>query len=91
MEVTIILPAPLRKYAGNQKKVFTNASSVNEAFDELKVQSTNLIEHIIDSEQQVREFIKVFVNKKDITRLQGLETPLKQGDVVSIVPAFAGG
>lgn len=91
MTVSIIIPAPLRKYVDNQKNIYCTASSVEEAFALLKEQSSTLVEHIMDPEEGVREFVRVFVNKSDIKKLQGLATPLNQGDVISIVPAFAGG
>ena len=91
MEINIIIPTPLRKYVDNQKKIACSAATVEEAFVVLKEKSENLIDHIIDKDGSLREFICVFVNKNEIDKRNGLSTELKEGDVISIIPAFAGG
>lgn len=91
MSVTVIIPAPLRKYVNNTKALECQASSVTEVFDHIKSESQALFDHLITSEGSVREFIRVYVNKNDIKHRDGLATPVASGDVVSIMPAFAGG
>lgn len=91
MTVSVIIPAPLRKYVKNEKRIECDAASVEQVFANLRAQNKTLVDHVIDENGLVREFIRVFVNKKDISKQEGLTTTLVSGDVISIVPAFAGG
>lgn len=91
MTITVTIPAPLRKYIENKKNIECQASSVKEAFTWLDQNCSDLAERILDQDASVRDFVKIFVNKNDIKHLQGIDTPLSSGDVISIVPAFAGG
>ena len=91
MSVEIIIPAPLRKHVNNKKRLTCEATSVKEVFDFLKEESHVLVDHLLEETGELREFIKVFVNKKDIGKQGGMSTTVSAKDVVSIVPAFAGG
>lgn len=91
MNIEVIVPAPLRKYTGNQKRLFASAKDVAELLDWMADANKPLSTRIVDDVGVVREFIRIFVNKKDIRHEKGLQTILRDGDVVSIIPAFAGG
>ena len=90
-KVRIIIPTPLRQYAGNRDAVDVQAGSVGEAIGVLVRQHDALRRHLFNDEGHLRNFVNVYVNEEDIRYLQKEATTLKDGDTVSIVPSIAGG
>ena len=88
---TLIIPTPLRKYAEETAQFETDSMTIEQAIEDLTDTYPDLKKHLIDDNDQVRSFIKVFVGEDDIKALDGLETELADADVVSIIPAIAGG
>ena len=88
---TIRIPAPLRKLTNNQEEVLTAGSSLGAALDELNRLYPGLGGRILDEQEEIRRFVNIFVNDEDVRFLQEKETPVKETDVISIVPAIAGG
>jgi molybdopterin converting factor small subunit len=88
---TLIIPTPLRKYAKDTAQFQTDSLTIEQAFEDLVDAFPDLKNHLLDGNDQVRSFIKVFVGEDDIKALDGLETELQDSDIVSIVPAIAGG
>lgn len=91
MSVKVRIPTPLRNLTRGQGEVLVEGSSVGELIKNLDVQFAGIRERLCGDDGSVRRFINIYVNEEDIRFLQGLETPLKDGDEVSIVPAIAGG
>ena len=91
MSITIRIPAPLRSLTGNVQTVDGNGAHVGECIDDLEGRFPGIKERICDSGSELRRFINIYVNGEDIRFLSGLQTPVKDGDEVSIVPAVAGG
>ncbi|HKT47087.1 MAG TPA: ThiF family adenylyltransferase, partial [Candidatus Acidoferrales bacterium] len=91
MSVRVIIPTPLRVYAGKQDAVELQASTVGEALTTLTTRYQDLKRHLFADDGRLRSFVNVYVNDEDIRYLQKDATPLKQGDTVSIVPSIAGG
>jgi molybdopterin synthase sulfur carrier subunit len=91
MGVQIRIPGPLKKLAGGQDTIKAEGKTVGEALCWLTETYPDLKERLKDEQGQVRGFINIYVNNEDIRFIQNLETPLKEGDKVSIVPAIAGG
>jgi sulfur-carrier protein adenylyltransferase/sulfurtransferase len=91
MSVKVIIPTPLRAYAGKQDSVDVQASTVGEALTTLTTRYQDLKRHLYADDGRLRSFVNVYVNDEDIRYLQKDATPLKQGDTVSIVPSIAGG
>ncbi|MCP4121653.1 MAG: MoaD/ThiS family protein [Bacteroidetes bacterium] len=87
----LIIPTPLRKYAADSAHFETDSMTVEQALEELTDKFPDLKNHLLDGNDQVRSYIKVFVGEDDIKALDGLETELAEDDIVSIVPAIAGG
>ncbi|MCA8912436.1 MAG: MoaD/ThiS family protein [Planctomycetes bacterium] len=87
----IRIPTPLRNLTGNAPEVTVDATNVGEALNALEEQHNGIKARICDEEGNVRRFVNVFVNDEDIRFLDNLNTPLKDGDSLSIVPAIAGG
>ncbi len=88
---TIRIPTPLRKLTNNEELVEVNASSVGAAIIELQSRYPGIKERLVDDTGAIRRFVNVYVNEEDIRFLQNQETPLKNADEVSIIPAIAGG
>ena len=91
MPVQIRIPTPLRKLTHDEEVVETSAETINDAITDLEGRYPGLQERLLDDKGQVRRFVNVYVNEEDIRFLQEKETPLKDGDEVSIIPAIAGG
>lgn len=88
---TIIIPTPLRKFTNNSSRLQLNASSIQEAVDELTFNFPDLKKHLLDEHGKIRSFINIFVGSDDIRNLQQEQTTLRQDSVISIIPAIAGG
>ncbi len=91
MEIRIRIPSPLKKLAGGQDVVKAEGKTVGEVVQWLVQTYPDLKERLMDEKGGVRRFINLYVNDNDIRFIQNLETPLKDGDQLSIVPAIAGG
>ena len=91
MAVKIRIPTPLRKLTLDQELVEVAAGTVGTAIAELQAKFPGIHERLVDESGQVRRFVNVYVNEEDIRFLQNNDTPLKDGDDVSIIPAIAGG
>ncbi|MBO9306144.1 ubiquitin-like small modifier protein 1 [Thermomicrobium sp.] len=91
MAVTILIPAPLRRFTEDRAAVQVEAKTVAEALAKLDELYPGIRERICEPDGRVRRFVSIFVNGKDIRSLQGVETLLADGDEVGIIPAMAGG
>ena len=91
MAVKVIIPTPLRAYAGKQESVELQAGTVAEALNGLTLRFADLKKHLYSDDGRLRSFVNVYVNDEDIRYLQKDQTPLRDGDIVSIVPSIAGG
>jgi sulfur-carrier protein len=90
MAVTVRIPTPLRTLTGGSESVSVEAKNVRELVETLEGQHPGMKERLMD-DKGVRRFVNLYVGEEDIRFLDGLETELKDGDEVSIVPAIAGG
>ena len=91
MPKKIRIPTPLRKLTNNEELVEVNAATIGDAIVELQSRYPGIKERLMDDNGEVRRFVNVYVNEEDIRFLQNQNTPLKDGDEVSIIPAIAGG
>ena len=91
MEVHVRIPAPLKKLAGEQDVIKSQGKTVGEVLRSLTDAYPGLEERLQDEKGEVRRFVNIYVNDEDIRFIQNLETPLKEGDQISIIPAIAGG
>jgi sulfur-carrier protein len=91
MPVRVRIPQTLRRLTSEQEVVEIHAGTVAEAVEAMHARFNGIRDRILDSRGQVRGSVLVFVNEEDIRFLQNEHTPLKDGDEISIVPAFAGG
>ena len=91
MPQKVRIPTPLRKLTNNEETVEVNATNIAGAIAELQARFPGIKERLLDETGGVRRFVNVYVNEEDIRFLRNQETPLKEGDEVSIIPAIAGG
>ncbi len=90
MAVTIRIPTPLRTLTGGEEQVPAEGSTVKQVIENLEQRHPGIRDRLLD-EKGVRRFVNIYVGDEDIRFLDGLETQLKGGEEVSIVPAIAGG
>jgi molybdopterin converting factor small subunit len=92
MSVTILIPTPLRPYTDQQESVVVSSvETVDAAISELIKIHEGLSQYLIDSDGNLRKFVNIYVNDTDIRDQKDGETPVQEGDTVSIIPAIAGG
>ena len=91
MPVTVRLPTIMRTHAGGQSEVSAQGSTVGEVIEDLLLQFPGTATHLKAPDGGVHKFVNVYVNDEDIRYLGKLDTPVKDGDQVSILPAVAGG
>lgn len=88
---TIHIPPALRKFTQGNEEVSVGGANVGELLDNLESSYPGIGERIRDDAGTVRRFVNVFVADEDIRFLDNLDTPVKDADEVSIIPAIAGG
>jgi molybdopterin synthase sulfur carrier subunit len=89
--VKVRIPTQLRPLAGGAAEVTVEASTLAEALKALDAAHPGFRDRLFDEGGKLRRFVNVFVADEDVRFLQGLETPVADGQTVSIVPAVAGG
>jgi molybdopterin synthase sulfur carrier subunit len=91
MPVLVRIPTALRRHTGGTGEIYAEGKDVGEVVNDLERKFPGLRERLCDETGDFRRFINVYVNQEDVRFLQGLESLLKDGDELSIVPAIAGG
>jgi len=91
MPIQVRIPTPLRKLTGGAESVSASGGTIAAIVDDLERRHPGLRDRICDDAGKVRRFVNVYVNGDDIRFLNSLDTPVKEGDEISIVPAIAGG
>lgn len=91
MSIKVLIPTPLQKFTHNQAVLDCNGGSVSELLESLEQSCPGIKARLCDEKGELRRFVNFYVNSEDIRFLEGKQTPLKDGDEVSIVPAVAGG
>jgi len=91
MAVKVMIPTPLRVYAGKRDSAEFSAATVGEALRGLTSQFAELRKHLYTEDGKLRAFVNVYLNDEDIRYLAKESTPTKDGDTISIIPSIAGG
>ncbi|WP_322802158.1 MoaD/ThiS family protein [Thermoflexus sp.] len=91
MAVQILIPTPLRVYTRGEKVVTVEAGTVGEALRALTERFPELQRHLFNEEGRLRSFVNLYLGDEDVRYLQGEETPISDGQTLSIVPSIAGG
>ncbi len=90
MAIEVRIPTILRTYTGGAKQVEGSGSTLAELIDDLDKRHSGLRGRLVE-DGALRRFVNVYLNDEDVRFLGGLETPVKDGDTVTVLPAVAGG
>jgi molybdopterin/thiamine biosynthesis adenylyltransferase/rhodanese-related sulfurtransferase/molybdopterin converting factor small subunit len=91
MSVTVAIPTPLRNFTGGRDAVDVAGSTVGEVLDGLLTTHGGLKRHLVQDDGRLRNFVNLYLNDTDIRQLESTATPVREGDVLTIVPSIAGG
>jgi molybdopterin synthase sulfur carrier subunit len=91
MAINVRIPTPLRKMTADKETVQANGANIQAIMDDLEKQHPGLKERLCDEKGELRRFVNIYLNDEDIRFAQGKQTPVKDGDEISIIPAIAGG
>ncbi|MBV9793787.1 MAG: MoaD/ThiS family protein [Actinobacteria bacterium] len=90
MAIEVRIPTILRTYTGGAKQVEGKGATLSELIDDVDASHNGLKDRLI-ADGTLRRFVNVYLNDEDVRFLGGLETPVKDGDTVTVLPAVAGG
>jgi sulfur-carrier protein len=90
MAIEVRIPTILRQYTGGAKAVEGDGDTVAAVIDDLESRHPGLRSRLVDGEG-LRRFVNVYLNDEDVRFLEGLKTPVSEGDSVTVLPAVAGG
>jgi molybdopterin/thiamine biosynthesis adenylyltransferase/rhodanese-related sulfurtransferase/molybdopterin converting factor small subunit len=91
MAVTVSIPTPLRGFTGGRDALELPGHTVGEVIDGLLVAHSGLKRHLVQDDGRLRNFVNLYLNDTDIRQLDSTATPVREGDVLTIVPSIAGG
>ncbi|MSU78790.1 MAG: MoaD/ThiS family protein [Gemmataceae bacterium] len=90
MPIKVQIPQAMRQHADGQANVDLAGANIKELLDNLGAKHPNIVARIFEN-GQVRRFVNIYLNDEDVRYLDNLQTATKDGDVVAIIPAVAGG
>jgi sulfur-carrier protein len=91
MTAIVIVPTVLKRYFDNKQKLEISGQTIKEVLENLIKLNSTIQQYIFNSENELCSFMNVFLNGKDIRFSQGLQTQVQKDDVISLIPAIAGG
>lgn len=91
MPATIEIPSALQRFADNNGTVEVPEGNVQRAMESLITQHGALKEHLFDEQGRIRSFVNIYLNDEDIRYEKNLDTAVKEGDIIQIIPSIAGG
>ena len=90
-KILVRIPVPLRPFVDDAAVLDAKAETVGAALEQIGASYPGFLQRIVVGAGELRPYVNVFVGSDDVRSISGLETPLSDGDVVSIIPAVAGG
>src|SRR3954471_18101146 len=91
MSVTVSIPTPLRGFTAGQDTIHLSGQTVGEVLDGLLATHVGLKRHLLQDDGRLRSFVNLYLNETDIRHLSSTATPVRSGDILTIVPSIAGG
>jgi len=91
MSVRVNIPTPMRQHTGSKAEVEATGATVQAVLDDLGRQFPGISDRLFEKVGLLRRFVNIYLNDEDIRYLDGLNTVVKDGDEVAIIPAVAGG
>lgn len=90
-EIVVRIPAPLQSFSGGAHELHVAAGTVADVLRELGALHPQLVHRLLTPGGELRPFVNVFVGRANVRGLSGLATTVAPGEIVSILPAVAGG
>ena len=91
MAVSVRIPTPLRKFTDGKDEVEASGNTVTEVVDNLEANFPGIKEKLCDESGKLRKFLNIYLNDEDIRFMDSLDTELRDGDSLALIPAIAGG
>ncbi|MBI5892237.1 MAG: MoaD/ThiS family protein [Deltaproteobacteria bacterium] len=91
MAIKVRIPTPLRKLTNGKDEVEGGGKNIKDLINDIEKQYPGLKERICEDDGKIRRFVNIYVNDEDIRFKNSIDTELKDGDEISIIPAIAGG
>lgn len=91
MPVNVLIPTPLRKFTEDQDTLVVEGATIGALITQMSQTYPGIVKPLLDDKGELRKFVNIYLNGEDIRFAQNTDTPVKDGDEVSIVPAIAGG
>lgn len=91
MSIEVRIPTPLRRLTDGNSKVESDGSTLIEVVNSLNSQFPGIKDRLCDDNNELRNFVNIYINGEDVRFLDGIHSSVKDGDELSIVPAVAGG
>ena len=91
MAVTVHVTSVIQQAVNGQREFAADGATVGELIDNIESNYPGFARNVMDEEGELRRFVNIFVADEDIRFLDGLDTPVKDSDEISIIPAIAGG
>lgn len=91
MAIEVRIPTVLRKHTDGEKKVHGEGATLRQLIDDLDTRHDGVKGALVSDEGSLHRFINIYLNDEDVRFLGGIETPLEDGDSISVLPAVAGG
>ncbi|MFQ6010669.1 MAG: molybdopterin-synthase adenylyltransferase MoeB [Nitrososphaerales archaeon] len=91
MTVRLLIPTPLRPYADNEERIDLAGKNIQEVLTQLVTRHGKLKKHLFSEEGKLRNFVNIYLNEDDIRYINGIDSEVKEGDTITIVPSVAGG
>jgi len=88
---TLRIPTPLRTYTGGKSEVTVSGAKISDALSDLTTQFPAIKPHLFNEGDELRPFVNLFVGENNIKDLLGVDTPIKEGDRIMLIPSIAGG
>ena len=91
MSIKVRVPTPLRRFTAGVDEVTASGDSIRAVITDLERNHPGISERLLDDSGELRRFVNIYLNGDDIRFLNQLNSTVKDGDDISIVPAIAGG
>ena len=89
--ITVRIPTPLRPFVEDASVLDADAETVGAALVQIGERHPGFLQRVMQGEGELRPYVNVFIGSENVKSASGLETPVSDGDIVSIIPAVAGG
>jgi molybdopterin converting factor small subunit len=91
MAIDVSIPTILRQYTDGAKSVEASGATLAEVVDDLEARHSGIKARLVEDDGSLRRFVNVYLNDEDVRFLDGINSPVSEGDNVTILPAVAGG